>query len=337
LANAVSSCSASYQCIISSCNSGYANCDSNATNGCETQLGTTSNCASCGNACSTGQTCNSNGVCVGNSNPPPRGGAIIIDHTTTDISKIPACWIEKAKAITLQYAHRSDGGNLLQGLDYLYSANSALKYGLKVDSLPSQTNPIQLRIMDGNPPMSSYSYPDQYWDSAEARVATEANWASGQFDVSMWSWCSEFDVGSSGASETAALAQLYLTTMNSMEADYPNIKFVYMTSYTNNGNSYLVADNQLIRDYAKNNNKILYDFEDIGKCDPSGYCYSGADRACTWCTSWCTSHPSDCVNLPSCGHADATNGGLICVQRSKALWWLMARLAGWDGNPSDGC
>jgi len=45
------------------CSSGYANCDSDTTNGCETQLGTDTNCASCGNACTTaGQTCQS-GIC----------------------------------------------------------------------------------------------------------------------------------------------------------------------------------------------------------------------------------------------------------------------------------
>jgi hypothetical protein len=63
LANAIASCSGSYQCVISSCNSGYANCDGNISNGCETQLGTNSNCASCGNACTGGQTCTNN-VCV---------------------------------------------------------------------------------------------------------------------------------------------------------------------------------------------------------------------------------------------------------------------------------
>src|SRR3989344_8465854 len=69
LPNSASSCSASYQCIISSCNTGYANCDSNTTNGCETLLGTITNCASCGNQCSTGQTCTNN-VCVTPSTPP---------------------------------------------------------------------------------------------------------------------------------------------------------------------------------------------------------------------------------------------------------------------------
>jgi hypothetical protein len=63
LTNAVASCSASYQCVISSCNSGYSDCDLSASNGCEIQLGTTSNCASCGNHCSTEQTC-TNSVCI---------------------------------------------------------------------------------------------------------------------------------------------------------------------------------------------------------------------------------------------------------------------------------
>jgi hypothetical protein len=71
LANAVVSCSTSYQCVISSCNSGYANCDLNTTNGCETQLGTTAHCANCTNVCTAGQTCTNN-VCV--SQTPPQTG-----------------------------------------------------------------------------------------------------------------------------------------------------------------------------------------------------------------------------------------------------------------------
>jgi hypothetical protein len=54
-------------CIIELCNpicsTGYSNCDENNVNGCETQLGTTTNCGFCGDSCSTVQTCINN-ICV---------------------------------------------------------------------------------------------------------------------------------------------------------------------------------------------------------------------------------------------------------------------------------
>ena len=51
-------------CGVGSCNAGFANCDGNAANGCETFLMTDPhNCGTCGNACATGYTCVS-GVCI---------------------------------------------------------------------------------------------------------------------------------------------------------------------------------------------------------------------------------------------------------------------------------
>lgn len=57
LAHATSSCNATYQCAISSCSSGYGNCNLISSDGCETSLTTTSDCGSCGHSCGTGQTC----------------------------------------------------------------------------------------------------------------------------------------------------------------------------------------------------------------------------------------------------------------------------------------
>ncbi|MFH1503219.1 MAG: choice-of-anchor Q domain-containing protein, partial [Candidatus Diapherotrites archaeon] len=62
LSHASSYCNSIFQCAISSCNTGYANCDLNVSNGCETILGTFEHCSNC-NACSIGQTCTNN-VCI---------------------------------------------------------------------------------------------------------------------------------------------------------------------------------------------------------------------------------------------------------------------------------
>ncbi|MDB4932922.1 MAG: uncharacterized protein JWM10_5406, partial [Myxococcaceae bacterium] len=51
------------RCGVAACDPGKGNCDGNAANGCETTLGTNTNCGACGAACATGSFC-SEGTCV---------------------------------------------------------------------------------------------------------------------------------------------------------------------------------------------------------------------------------------------------------------------------------
>lgn len=79
LPNATAGCSGG-SCTVSSCNSGWGNCDGSATNGCETNLNTSnSHCGACGRACAPGQSC-SGGSCI-SSGPPndTRAGATVIN------------------------------------------------------------------------------------------------------------------------------------------------------------------------------------------------------------------------------------------------------------------
>jgi hypothetical protein len=115
-------------------------------------------------------------------------------------------------------------------------------------------------------------------------------------------------------------------------------------------------NNQRIRDYCINNNKILYDFGDIEAYDPDGNyygdkyvgdegCYDangngrtetdGADPAApingdrSWMLDWQASHSLgvDWFNCES-SHSYPINAN----KKAYAAWYLWARLAGWNGK-----
>ena len=54
---------------------------------------------------------------------------IIIDHTCTDITKIPDSWITQVKsALKIHYAHTSHGGQMLEGSSLLMTADPKYNY-----------------------------------------------------------------------------------------------------------------------------------------------------------------------------------------------------------------
>src|SRR6185369_13411426 len=63
LPNAMAGCVAG-NCVLSSCNMGFFDCDNNANTGCETNIYTSAtNCGKCGNVCPQGLVC-INGGCT---------------------------------------------------------------------------------------------------------------------------------------------------------------------------------------------------------------------------------------------------------------------------------
>jgi len=117
--------------------------------------------------------------------------AIVIDHTCTDLHKIPDYWLEEAKKLAIHYAHTSHGRQIVEGLAAL--ANKDPKYGYSIfyagssppASLPSQCAGT-LCIYDGNPP-ETYIKPEGYWSTEEGRNRTRAVADTGLFGFSMWS------------------------------------------------------------------------------------------------------------------------------------------------------
>jgi hypothetical protein len=248
---------------------------------------------------------------------------IIIDHTCTDLSKVPATWIEAAKTqFKMSYGHTSHGSQIVSGMN-LIKGGPGYPYWFDHDGTAGGLS------LHDNTPSGDLGNPDRtgWADRTRAMLNAPGN----DRNLVLWSWCGQ-------AETTPENMQIYLDLMSGLEADYPDVTFVYMTGHLagtgEEGN--LHQRNNQIRDHCIANDAVLFDFADIESYDPNGSYFLdlNADDGCNysggnWADEWCATHPGDalCASC-SCAHSRPLN----CNLKARAFWWMMARLAGWDGT-----
>lgn len=229
--------------------------------------------------------------------------AMIADHSViAGFGDIPQDSISQAVTnLKIFYGHTSHGSQLVTGMQMLQDANHNWS-GMTVHEEGTDL---------GNPDRTTWAATTRTWLNAHPDT-----------NVVIWSWCGQ--VSSSSSSDIST----YLSLMEALEADYPDVQFVYMTGHTDGSGASgtLRTRNKQIRDYCTANDKILFDFEDVESWDPAGTYYPDISDDCSWCTTWCSSH--SCSACGSCAHSHCFN----CYQKGQAFWWLLARMAGWDGQ-----
>ncbi|MBD3370506.1 hypothetical protein GF402_09115 [Candidatus Fermentibacteria bacterium] len=247
----------------------------------------------------------------------------VIDHTCTDLESIPNQWIESVQdSVQSHYAHTSHGSQLTWGLSFLEDDDPFYDYEIADCYLPEVVG--AWCIFNGQE-TETYITPDLYWESHYGMNLTrDVLDHNPELDTSMWCWCCQCDYYSEQQ------VRAYLDSMTVLESEYPDVTFVYFT-----GNAQGTGEsgynrwqrNQQIRDYCADNNKWLFDFADLdcwwynpstSQWEQHTYEYQGEDI------------PAEHPEFYGDEYGHTTEGS--CRQKGRALWYMMALIAGWQGT-----
>ena len=258
---------------------------------------------------------------------------LIIDHNCIDVSDIPTNILDSIKQNKrFQWSGTSHAHQITAGLKLL--ENELPNFNVTIgDGTTGYENGGYLPepngtfcIMDGVQLHFSGTCgqcclgigPTAYWLGQDAWDSMEKTLIDcfPNINISAWEWCGELSDYSSD------YFQSYFDTLETYEEIYPDVQFIYTTGHAQfngeDGYNRYIRNNQ-IRQYCIDNNKILFDFGDLD-CWYNGeynyYIYEGDTIP--------LQHPQ---YTPEIIHHTTEES---CKNKARAVWYMMARLSGWD-------
>lgn len=297
--------------------------------------------------------------------PTPRptlsGDAIVVDSRNVDsFDQIPEQYIQAAANLRMLFIDRSVGQNISEGLTCLTASSDE-----ESSNSSCWARDHYYPEFEVDPSVISWSRPGGYdrsnWDYRtwsqgcggwERKVPCFADMVSplmNQYDVLSYQF-SYLDVlpGSTIADQPGGFFwdnadRDDIHEFEQYVAQYPNKTFIYWTTSLARsiGNEPSQLFNEQMRNYAIQNEKILFDVADILSHDPDGNpCYDNRDGIPYANSHDSENYPDDGHNYPAiCPHyTTETDGGHLGsvaagkIRVAKGFWVLMARIAGWDGQ-----
>lgn len=268
---------------------------------------------------------------------------ITIDHNNTSLKSYTQAQYQLAKdTLHIAYGHTSHGSQITNGMrdmvGFINNGGLGLSFSNNFFAWNNGGTNGALDLHDGGMAGDVGYYP-QWVDRTRNYLENPAN---SDVNVIIWSWCGQVD----NKYAAGTLASQYLDPMSALETEYSDVTFVYMTGHVDHwDDANNKAANQMIRDFAQDNDKVLYDFADIESYDPDGNYFEFTHDNCNyyesengpylgnWATEWQNSHTEgkDWYNT-SAAHSQPLNGN----QKAYAAWALWAEIAEMQAVPVPG-
>jgi len=238
---------------------------------------------------------------------------IVIDRSCVDETdrSIPQEFLDKARRLDLIFGHQSVGGNVLDGLSALAEKDGKRYAVERVEDPAAEWFDDHEGWGDffagenENPASKCEAFRSKMVDDGLGKHVAVASVKLCWIDFA----------GKKGEAEKIFAG--YRDTMEILEKAFPKVKFIWWTApLKTEDNPTRAAYNRLVRDHCRAKGKILFDIADIESRTAAA------------------PEPKSPVLLAEYaedeGHLNETGR----LRAARAWWWLMARLAGWDGKPA---
>jgi hypothetical protein len=261
-------------------------------------------------------------------------GQIIANHTIIDkYADIPQQYIDSVKGMWLVVAGESHSAAYRDGLHSLQTIDTNYAVSVKESGTPEAYTASKLRASRGtwgdlnNATGWNYGYGEEDWLTSETAInrtkagITYCNTHNLTIGAIGFGWC--WDPGITNFTDYISATRSYIDYC----ADSIDTKVFFTTgtvdSYTGETGYLKYLGYESIRDsVAAHPSWILFDYADILCWDDDG----------TLTTTTWNGHIYPIITATNLGSANIGHiGSAGAIRLAKAMWWMLARMKGWDG------